>query len=165
METLAKLVFLAALSALATLTTVVIFTNADIPFQYVAFSVNLVVLAITGVAFSTFASIDAKMENLRLKMKLAKSELSPIKDLVAFLKAREENAEKVDIQGIHTDIHIDTFPVEDNINPRTKKPYKMSAERRQALREKALKREQDKRIAKTTAKSTARKVAKKKKSI
>lgn len=165
METLAKLIALAALSALATLTTVVIFTNADIPFQYVAFSVNLVVLAITGVAFSTFASIDAKMENLRLKMKLAKSELSPIKDLVAFMKAKEENAEKVDIQGIHTDIHVDTFPVEDNINPRTKKPYKMSLARRQALREKALEREQNKRIAKTTAKSTARKVAKKKKSI
>lgn len=165
METLSKLIALAALSSLATLTTVIIFTNADIPFQYVAFSVNLVFLAITGVAFSTLTSIDVKMENLRLREKLAKWGSTAIKSLVDFLKAREENAEKVDIQGIHTDIHIDTFPVEDNINPRTKKPYKMSAERRQALREKALEREQNKRIAKTTAKSTARKVAKKKKSI
>lgn len=72
METLSKLIALAALSSLATLTTVIIFTNSDIPFQYVAFSVNLVFLAITGVAFSTLTSIDVKMENLRLREKLAK---------------------------------------------------------------------------------------------
>lgn len=43
------------------------------------------------------------------------------------------------------------------LNPRTGKPYKLSLARRMELREKALKREQDKRIKKTTENSKKRK--------
>jgi hypothetical protein len=94
------------------------------------------------------------MENLKLKLKLAKG-------IPGF------NIVKVPAQNL-PEIRIDTFPEiteEDTINPRTKKPYKMTPERRRMLRERALKREQNKRIAKTAEQSKARKMAKSKKSV
>jgi hypothetical protein len=53
----------------------------------------------------------------------------------------------------------------DEINPRTKKPYKISPEIRNTLREKALIREQDKRIKKTAEESKKRKARKTKSSV
>lgn len=92
MAILGKLVALAALSALSLFGMHALVTNTNIEVQYIVFCVNLVVLAITAVAFSIFTSIEEKMENLRLnKLKLAKVEHNPLKDLVEFMKAREES--------------------------------------------------------------------------
>lgn len=55
--------------------------------------------------------------------------------------------------------------VESDINPRTKKPYKLSRAARAARREIALKREQDKRIKRTAEESKKRKSVKSKKTV
>jgi len=160
MATLGKLVALAALSALSLFFMHSLVQNTNIEVQYIVFCVNLVVLAITAVAFSTFTSIEEKMENLRLKEKLAKLEHSTLKTMVEFVSDMESKKEEVIINGIQ----IDTFPEEkkeeSNINPRTKKPYKTSPEKRKVLREIALKREQEKRIQKTADDSKKRKARK-----
>lgn len=159
MATLGKLVALAALSALSLFFMHSLVQNTNIEVQYIVFCVNLVVLAITGVAFSYFTYIDEKMENLRLKEKLAKLEHSTLKTMVDFVTKMEDKKTET-IQ----EIRIDTFPAnpneESDINPRTKKPYKTSPATRQALREKALKREQEKRIQKTAEESKKRKARK-----
>jgi len=104
------------------------------------------------------------MENLRLKEKLAELEHSTLKTMVDFVTKMEDKKTET-IQ----EIRIDTFPTstteESDINPRTKKPYKTSPATRQALREQAIIREQEKRIQKTAEASKKRKAIKAKKSV
>jgi hypothetical protein len=59
----------------------------------------------------------------------------------------KNNTEDIRIHNVDTEINPE-YPVE--INPRTGKPYIMPISMRNILRVKALKREQDKRIQKTT---------------
>ncbi len=51
------------------------------------------------------------------------------------------------------------------INPKTKKPYKVSKETRKIISQKALEREQNKRIKKTAEESKKRKAVKAKKTV
>ena len=64
----------------------------------------------------------------------------------------------IDVQaGEEVEVKVQKKESNTDINPRTGKPYKLSFARRMELREKALKREQDKRIKKTAIESKKRK--------
>ncbi len=173
-KALLLLIVVAAVSALQYMGIVVIIDNLDtVPLWAIILSTGIVANAITAVVFTALTGIEQKLEIAKLRIRVMKAELSPLKDLVEFMKEREKNTSQVNIKVDAEDLRsaVEEATTEnkeepaagiifEEINPRTKKPYKRSFAERQALREKALKREQEKRMKKTAEESKKRKARK-----
>lgn len=92
----------------------------------------------------------------------------------SLIEEKDDKYETMIVDGVSIKagdrVRVDKSLIPEQINPRTKKPYKLSIEKRQHLRELALKREKEKRdqndrIAKTANESKRRKELKSKKSL
>lgn len=178
-KTLLLLVVVAAISALQYLGITIIIDSMDtVPLWAVILSTGLVANSITAVLFSAITGIEQKLEIADLRIRVLKAEVNPIEKLIELMTLKHKHdveraavgikdkespdpsadigAEKPSEEGNTTDNGI----IFEELNPRTKKPYKRSFAERQALREKALKREQEKRIKKTAEESKKRKARK-----
>lgn len=121
----------------------------DIPYQYVLLISSIVSIALANITYEAM--------NPRKKYNLHYNEHHIHLPKTEEVKIEWKTEVKIEVP--------ETSDKAEEINPRTKKPYKMSLARREALRAQALKREQDKRIATTKSKSVARKTVKSKKSV
>lgn len=178
-KALLLLIVVAAVSALQYMGIVVIIDNLDtVPLWAIILSTGIVANAITAVVFTALTGIEQKLEIAKLRIRVMKAEINPIEKLIELMTLKHKHdveraavgikdeespdpaadigAEKPSEEGNTTDNGI----IFEEINPRTKKPYKRSFAERQALREKALKREQEKRIKKTAEESKKRKARK-----
>lgn len=180
-KALLLLIVVASISALQYIGIIVIIDNLEtVPLWAIILANGLVAHSITAVLFTAITGIEQKLEILKLRLRVVKAELSPLKDLVKIMEMSIEKETVVAVdpgspEGDHTADTVEKDPGEDvntsatdngiimeEINPRTKKPYKIPFARRMELREKALKREQDKRIKKTAEDSKKRKAARSK---
>lgn len=171
------LVVVAAISALQYVGIIIVIDNLQtVPLWAIILATGLVAHSITAVLFTAVTGIEQKLEIAKLRLQVMKAELSPLKDLVEFMTIKHKQEVERAVVGIKEEVSVDTSAedpgeavntsatdtgiIMEEINPRTKKPYKTPFAKRMLLREKALKREQEKRIQKTAEESRKRKARK-----
>lgn len=187
-KALLLLIVVASISALQYIGIIVTIDNLEtVPLWAVVLATGIVAHSITAVLFTAITGIEQKLEILKLRLRVMKAELSPLKDLVAFMKMTKENEVtstnevKISIdpgspEGDHTDevtvevqengtrivkeVKIDGVIQKKGPGKGHMKGKKISEETRQKLREKAILREQNKRIQKTVEESNKRKARK-----
>jgi len=146
MVTFIYFLIIVAISIIQSQIIVLLSLYTSIQILAIIFSVSMIIISFTIWMFSYLFD-----DEYQIKIKALYAKIAMLEDKIKYLESKTECSP-------WNDILIEKYPAE--INYRTGKPYKVSLEKRKLLREKALIREQNKRIAKTAEASKKRKTAK-----